>query len=626
MDFFQHQDKARRNTKLLLALYAAAVISIIILTNLLVIIVLGFSDSASLMTSSQGYDWDLFLMVSMLVILLIGLGSLYRIHSLSKGGSVVAEMLDGQLLIDPQGSLEKRRLLNVVEEMAIAAGTPVPPVYIIPDESINAFAAGYSPGDAIIGITEGALRNLSRDQLQGVIAHEFSHILNGDMRLNIRLMGVLYGILMLAVIGRIVLNGSRFRSSSKRNGSAILAVGLGLLILGYLGKFFGALIKAAVSRQREYLADASAVQFTRYPRGISGALKRIGGYPQGTVLANPESEEISHAFFCSGVNFAFGALMSTHPPLADRIKRLEPNWNGEYLTHNEPDQSLPTEGAGPLLSSFAGAAIRINADAVFQTMGQPGGAQLSHARSLLALIPNELLNAARETFSARAIVYLLLLDQDTAVRQRQLNLLQNAADAAVLQRLHEILPLFPAIEPIMRLPLLEIAMPALRQMTRVQYEAFKTNIHELVIADQKMSLSEWALQKFVTKHLGEAFDGAHRRPKYKGYAAVRDQCAQLLSVLAYTDVTSTTDPQVAFAVGQELLGLDIELVDKTSLSLNNLNACIDTLAELRPLLKPRLLKACVATITADGIATPVEVELVRTVADSLDCPMPPVVV
>ena len=626
MDFFQHRDKARRNTKLLLALYAAAVISIVLLTNLLVIVVSGFFDSASLMASSEGYDWGLFLMVSMLVILLIGLGSLYRIHSLSKGGSVVAEMLDGQLLIDPHGSLEKRRLLNVVEEMAIAAGTPVPPVYIIPDESINAFAAGYSPGDAIIGVTEGALQNLSRDQLQGVIAHEFSHILNGDMRLNIRLMGVLYGILMLAVIGRIVLNGSRFRSSSKRNGSAILAVGLGLLILGYLGKFFGALIKAAVSRQREYLADASAVQFTRYPRGISGALKRIGGYPQGTVLANPESEEISHAFFCSGVNFAFGALMSTHPPLADRIKRLEPNWNGEYLTHNEPDQSLPTEGAGPLLSSFAGAAIRINADAVFQTMGQPGGAQLSHARSLLALIPNELLNAARETFSARAIVYLLLLDQDTAVRQRQLNLLQNAADAAVLQRLHEILPLFPAIEPIMRLPLLEIAMPALRQMTRVQYEAFKTNIHELVIADQKMSLSEWALQKFVTKHLGEAFDGAHRRPKYKGYAAVRDQCAQLLSVLAYTDVTSTTDPQVAFAVGQELLGLDIELVDKTSLSLNNLNACIDTLAELRPLLKPRLLKACVATITADGIATPVEVELVRTVADSLDCPMPPVVV
>ena len=626
MDFFQHQDKARRNTKLLLALYAAAVISIVLLTNLLVIVVSGYFDSASLMTSSEGYDWGLFLMVSLLVILLIGLGSLYRIHSLSKGGSVVAEMLDGQLLIDPQGSLEKRRLLNVVEEMAIAAGTPVPPVYIIPDESINAFAAGYSPGDAIIGVTEGALQNLSRDQLQGVIAHEFSHILNGDMRLNIRLMGVLYGILMLAVIGRIVLNGSRFRSSSKRNGSAILAVGLGLLILGYLGKFFGALIKAAVSRQREYLADASAVQFTRYPRGISGALKRIGGYPQGTVLANPESEEISHAFFCSGVNFAFGALMSTHPPLADRIKRLEPNWNGEYLTHNEPDQSLPTEGAGPLLSSFAGAAIRINADAVFQTMGQPGGAQLSHARSLLALIPNELLNAARETFSARAIVYLLLLDQDTAVRQRQLNLLQNAADAAVLQRLHEILPLFPAIEPIMRLPLLEIAMPALRQMTRVQYEAFKTNIHELVIADQKMSLSEWALQKFVTKHLGEAFDGAHRRPKYKSYAAVRDQCAQLLSVLAYTDVTSTTDPQVAFAVGQELLGLDIELVDKTSLSLNNLNACIDTLAELRPLLKPRLLKACVATITADGIATPVEVELVRTVADSLDCPMPPVVV
>jgi Zn-dependent protease with chaperone function len=626
MDFFQSQDNARRNTKLLLGLYAAAVISIIVLTNILLIAVTVFFDSSALSTGTLRYDWETFLIVSLMVVMLIGLGSLYRIHSLSKGGAVVAEMLDGQLLIDPRESLEKRRLLNIVEEMAIAAGTPVPPVYIIPDQSINAFAAGYSPGDAIIGVTEGALQNLNRDQLQGVIAHEFSHILNGDMRLNIRLMGVLYGILMLTVIGRIVLNGSRVRSSSKRgSGGAILAVGLGLFILGYLGKFFGTLIKAAVSRQREYLADASAVQFTRYPQGISGALKRIGGYAQGTVLSNPESEEVSHAFFCSGIKFAFGGLTSTHPPLADRIKRLEPDWNGEYLFENAPEPATQASPDASLTSSFAGESTRINADRVFQAMGRPGNDQLSHARSLLASIPDDLLNAAHETFSARAIVYLLLLDQDSLIKARQLRILEQAADSAVLRRLGELLPVLPSIQPAMRLPLLEIAMPSLRQLTRGQFEVFKANILSLIKADQMMSLSEWALQKYVNKHLAEAFDGKHSRTRYKSYSVVQEHCALLLSVLAYSDSAASTEPTVAFAMGRNLLGLDIQLVDRASLNLKDLDNSVDTLAALRPLLKPKLLKACIATITADGRASPLEVELVRTIADSLDCPMPPIV-
>ncbi len=625
MDFFQSQDNARRNTKLLLGLYAAAVISIIVLTNVLLIAVTVFFDSSVPSSGTLRYDWETFLIVSLMVVMLIGLGSLYRIHSLSKGGAVVAEMLDGQLLIDPRDSLEKHRLLNVVEEMAIAAGTPVPPVYIIPDQSINAFAAGYSPGDAVIGVTEGALQNLNRDQLQGVIAHEFSHILNGDMRLNIRLMGVLYGILMLTVIGRIVLNGSRVRSSSRRgSGVGILALGLGLFILGYLGKFFGTLIKAAVSRQREYLADASAVQFTRYPQGISGALKRIGGYAQGTVLANPESEEVSHAFFCSGIKFAFGSLTSTHPPLADRIKRLEPNWNGEYLFQNAPEPSSQASPDASLTSSFAGESTRINADRVFKAMGRPDNDQLSYARSLLAAIPDDLLNAAHETFSARAIVYLLLLDQDSSIKARQLHILEQAADSAVLRRLHELLPVLPSIQPAMRLPLLEIAMPSLRQLTRGQFEIFKANILSLIKADQMMSLSEWALQKYVNKHLAEAFDGMHSRTRYKSYSVVQEHCALLLSVLAYSDSAASTEPTVAFAMGRDLLGLDIQLVDKASLNLKDLDNSVDTLAALRPLLKPKLLKACIATITADGLASPLEVELVRTIADSLDCPMPPI--
>jgi Zn-dependent protease with chaperone function len=632
MDFFQSQDRARRNTKLLLGLYVAAVVCIILLTNVLVLMVGGLQTSASMGGAETGFSWGLFLGVSLLVVMMVGLGSAYRIHALSKGGSVVAEMLDGELLLDAGGDLEKRRLLNVVEEMALAAGTPVPPVYLIPDAAINAFAAGYSPGDAVIGITQGALHNLNRDQLQGVVAHEFSHILNGDMRLNIRLMGVLYGILMLAVVGRLVLHGSRGRSSSKRDGGgAILAIGLGLLVLGYVGKFFGSLIKAAVSRQREYLADASAVQFTRYPAGISGALKRIGGYEAGSVLQHPESEELSHAFFSSGVSFAFGSLMSTHPPLEERIRRLDPGWDGGYITQVMPDrsESAPKPEVAGMASGFAGGGVhtgvRINAEQVFDAMGQPGAAQLAEARHVLAAIPQALLSAARQTYSARALVYLLLLDQVPSVRAVQMAHLAGAADATVVDALNKMLAQAAGIELFMRLPLLEIAMPALRQLSHRQYTVFMANIDVLIRADKKLGLGEWALQKYVSKHLGEAFEQRHRAPRHLDLAVVRDDCARLLSVLAYTDATSTTVPAEAFAMGQAQLGMAMVLLAKADLGARALDAAVDNLAELRPLLKPRLLKACIATITADGIATAQEVELVRTIADALDCPMPPIV-
>ena len=242
------------------------------------------------------------------MIVLVASASLIRMLALRKGGSAVAEMLDGELLVDPGDDINRKKLLIVVEEMAIASGTPVPPVYLIRDTAINAFAAGYSPGDAVIGVTYGAIENLSRDELQGVVAHEFSHILNGDMRMNIRLMGVLYGILVLTVIGRMLAHSGAYRastrSSSGNSDTRLAVVGLGLLIIGYLGHFFGGLIKSAVSRQREYLADASAVQFTRNPSGIADALKRIGGYSSGTFVNHPESEELSHAFFCKGVTLS----------------------------------------------------------------------------------------------------------------------------------------------------------------------------------------------------------------------------------------------------------------------------------------------------------------------------------
>ena len=299
MNFFESQDRVHKKTTLLVALFVLAVIALIIMTNVLVMIVFGFIDSEQLReggTLIRQMDWKTFAAVGAAVSVVVFAGSLYKIMALSAGGKVVAESLGGQLIPQNAQDPNQRKLLNVVEEMAIASGTPAPPVYLLANEQgINAFAAGFSPRDAVIGVTQGAIEHLSRERLQGVIAHEFSHIFNGDMRLNIRLMGALNGILILGILGYYLLYSTSFsgrRRGNDKGGGAILALAVGLMAIGFAGTFFGALIKAAVSRQREYLADASAVQFTRNPNGIAGALKRIGGWStvqEWTIPARPKS-------------------------------------------------------------------------------------------------------------------------------------------------------------------------------------------------------------------------------------------------------------------------------------------------------------------------------------------------
>ncbi len=630
MDFFEAQDESRRNTKLLVIFFVLAVLSIVLLTNLLLFAVWQFSDTARMAQSPFSYSWETILTVSVVVVAFIGLGSLYRIWSLSGGGESVAGMMGGKLVVDHGGDLRLRRLLNVVEEMAIASGTPVPPVYILEDDAINAFAAGYSPGDAVIGITRGAIENLDRDQLQGVIAHEFSHILNGDMRLNIRLMGVLFGILMLAVIGRILLSPGRVYAigGSRRNngaGVAVLALGVGLVVIGFIGKFFGSVIKAGVSRQREFLADASAVQFTRNPQGIGGALMRIGGYPAGSVVDNPEAEELSHAFFSEGVTTMFTRVMATHPPLKQRIARINPDWDGSFITEPPPAPSTSEFGEGQVsaMAPQAGSGS-IDTEAALASIGQPEAAQLQQARDVLGAIPAALADAAREAYSARAVVYLVLLDRDPLVSSRQQDHLQDAADVFVLARFRELLPLATEITPEMRLPLLELAMPSLRQLSRDQYDRFLANVDALIRADNRIVLSEWALRKYLFHNLEAAFDRKRSTPRHDSLEEVASECAALLSMLSYSDGDAAVPAEVAFEAGRRELELDIALAQKSELQLSRLNDAVDTLADLRPLRKPKLLKACIATITADRVVAPVEKELVRAIADALDCPMPPI--
>ncbi|HLP07482.1 MAG TPA: M48 family metallopeptidase, partial [Opitutaceae bacterium] len=352
MDFFAQQDSARRRTSLLVAYFVAAVVLIVLTLNIAVAFGLGYAGGSQQPRRSRSYSrveyerprapafvWrvDALAWTTGLTLAVIAGGALYRRFTLREGGRAVARIAGGRELAPGSSEPAERRLLNIVEEMSIASGVPMPAVFVLDDEpGLNAFAAGFTPSDAAVAVTRGCLEKLNRDELQGVIAHEFSHLLNGDMRLNIRLVGVLFGILMLAMIGRGLLQSLRFagagRSSRREKGgggvAVIVALGLVLLLVGYIGYFFGRLIQAAVSRQREFLADAAAVQFTRNPAGIGGALKKIGAYAIGSGITSAQATQFNHFFFAQAFSGGF-SLFATHPPLEERIRAIEPQWDGK---------------------------------------------------------------------------------------------------------------------------------------------------------------------------------------------------------------------------------------------------------------------------------------------------------
>jgi Zn-dependent protease with chaperone function len=640
MDFFSAQDTARQNTGRLVIFFTMAVVSLIVMTNLLVMAVFGYLDSRDpgAGPTLETINWEVFGVVSLGVLVVVGLGSLYKIMALSGGGDRIAEMMDGQLIVDGTGDPDKQKILNVVEEMAIASGSPVPPVYLLDEEGINAFAAGYSPSDAVIGVTRGAIRKLSRDELQGVIAHEFSHILNGDMRLNIRLIGILHGILLLGLIGYFLLRGSMFSRSSRKNGGVTLALGLGLVVIGFAGTFFGNLIKAAVSRQREFLADASAVQFTRNPDGIGGALQRIGADSVGSVLENTNCAEISHALFSQGFTSFFGGLFATHPPLAERIKKIKPDWDGNFEVSKSAASRQPSDGGsgrkgqgtGSARSAamLTGMAATMGRETAFAHIGSPTVAHLGYARELIGELPGVLKRAVHEPFAARAVIYCLVLNDDEYTCRRQLDHLAKVADVGVYDETVRLMSLVRGLKTEFRLPLVDMALPALRQLSESQYGLFKENLNVLIEADGKLSLFEWTLQKIVYHHLDGVFAGKSGTARKKTtLQRSRQACAVLLSLLVYSNRhEGLTEQEVFAAAGQELGGLEVQLLERGMLSFSRLDGAIDELGGLKPLAKSKLVKACAACVLADKKITPVEAELLRAIAETLDCPMPPLVV
>jgi Zn-dependent protease with chaperone function len=555
--------------------------------------------------------------------------------------------------VDPKTTdLRERQLLNVVEEMAIASGIPVPAVYTLESEpGLNAFAAGLRTTDAAVAVTRGTLDKLTRDELQGVIGHEFSHILNGDMRLNVQISAVVFGILVIGLIGRGVLRGmmhGRARSGSgkdKGGGAALVfAVGVALFIVGYVGYFFGRLIQAAVSRQREFLADASAVQFTRNAGGITGALKKIGGYALGGSIVNNHAAEIGHFFFAQSFRSAFGGLWATHPPLDERIRAIDPRWDGGFFEPPEvvdvaresfasaglnrgtffaPDETARQVAAAQpnLPPPVATTRLPFQPARIVADIGALTDAHFHHAHLLLESIPARLREAARDATAAPALVYGLLLNGDRTARDKQQALVARHDGPAAAGKLAELRSALSVVDATARLPLLQLALPALRQLDSTARDRFATTLDELVHADGQVTPYEYAMQKMV---LGQLLASAApvQRVQFDSFNAVRGEIAVVLSALAHF---SPADSATAFAAGAAqlpMLGGQITLLAPAASGLEQVDAALDKLAVSSLPIKKRLLVAAGHVIGSDGSVTTAEGELYRALAATLDLPMP----
>lgn len=644
MNFFESQDIVRKNTFRLILLFILAVISLIVMVNLLVLVAFGVISSEQIQSGETlpQLDWRTFAVVSAGVVVVVLAGSLYKIMALSAGGKVVAEGLGGQLIPRNTTNPNQRKLLNVVEEMAIASGTPAPPVYLLADElGINAFAAGFSPRDAVIGVTQGAIDQLNRDQLQGVIAHEFSHIFNGDMRLNIRLMGILNGILVLGIIGYYLLYSASFSGrgrSSGKGGGAILALAIGLMVIGFAGTFFGGLIKAAVSRQREYLADASAVQFTRNPDGITSALKRIGGLESGSILKNPGAPEISHALFAQGVSGFVQSLSATHPPLAKRILRIDPHWDGKFDASNKvstvQDEEVSKKenkisgsiSQNNIATILSGAAMIDVANAIDQ-VGNPKLETINYTRLLIEDLPEFIKEQAREPYGARALFYSLLMDQGSEVREKQIEYLQVHADPDVFVLTRQLLLEMNQLEIRFRLPLIDMAIPTLKQLSQAQYQVFRNNMDILINMDSRVDLMEWTLQKIMVNHLdAQFFKPSKTQTGSSQILELKQEVELILSVIVYAGQKNQIDIKTAFSAAVEILEIsDLKLLKNHEIGLADLDQALEKLQKLKPQAKQKLLKGCAASAQSDHKILSVEVELLRAFSDVFGCPMPPII-
>ncbi|MBE3766649.1 M48 family metallopeptidase [Vibrio parahaemolyticus] len=615
MDFFHHQDNARQRTGLLVMLFTLAVLAI---TGLVSVISIGiyFYFTGEPFTTQSIISYCLLSFVG--VLLVVSISSFIRLSELNaNGGRGVAESIGGKLISTDTSNAKHRQLLNVVEEMSIASGIPVPPVYVMTEEhGINAFAAGMSIDDAVIGVTQGALDAFSRDELQGVIAHEFSHILNGDMRLNTRLIGALFGITCIAHFGHLILDNSnstrhvsRSSSDSNKGFAVIILIAIVCLVLGWLGTLFGNMIKAAISRQREFLADASAVQFTRNDQGIAGALKKIGSNVQGSTLNTKASDEMSHMMFGQSKLSGFSSLFATHPPLDERIRRIEPNWDGIYAQHSHAQS---TAFDNEQVSGFA-----VGGGSPASQSASPSEQLSETGQQLISQLPPELVDIAREPYSARFIAFALIFDGSDIQREMIKSYVPLASQSTLLPWLDYDLPLH------LRFPLLELALPALKSLSEAQKISLCKVLRELSETDNQYSLAEWCVINLLEKQLLASFGFIKQ---HKTLKQLEESVFWLLRELAWVSHSQADKAQRAYHCALAHLGFPEVTLEPANSNWHLSRAALELLLQLKPKDRRIFVKACRLAIESDGEITVAEGELYRVIACFLEVPEPPLTI
>jgi Zn-dependent protease with chaperone function len=607
MNFFRAQDEARgRTTKLVVLLVLAIVV---LAGSLYVLAVLGQQK----LVRGGEIEWfqpKLFLATAGTALVVILGGSLLRIAELSKGGGAIAERLGGRLVGATTKDAAERRYLNVVQEMALASGLPVPLCYVIDgDETINAFAAGNTPQDAAVGVTRGALRNLTRDELQGVIAHEFSHIGNGDMKLNLRIIGTVAGLTALAQLGYIIVRIGLNSGSSRKNNLWPLAIaGLVVVLVGLGGVFFARVIQASVSRQREYLADASAVQFTRNPLGFASALRKVAGLSGAQREASSAELEAQHMFFAGSASF-LESLFSSHPPITERIRRVDPAFDGHI-----PDvKPVAVTADDEPVAGLSGRSVATPPPLPTPARSAPTDLQIQDSVGFRGVIPGALREASEDPVSAMAVVLGLILRSDPAQRAAQLAQAEPLAGGEVVKEARRLDALLRAVPAGSRVALLDLSMPALRQLSPAQVAAFRAAL-ERAGYEAEDGLIVLLIQASMRRYLSNE----KNPPNRPGDLAAA--CGLVLSAVVQTSGEDPAAQGRAYVLGAGVLGmagLSPTMVPPASVDLAKVDEALAVIAGQGVPARRQFVRAIGAAMLHDGRAEPAEVEIVRAVADSL---------
>ena len=639
MDFYSRQAAARGQTRWLVISFLAALVAVALALDLVLFTAFGYANVDHNVGRNVVGPFEyaalnpgLAIFCTLVVMGVLGLASLYKSLELRGGGGVVARALGGVRIGRDTTDLKRKRLNNVVEEMSIASGVPMPEVYVLEQEAgINAFAAGHTPANAAVTVTQGALDNLNRDQLQGVIAHEFSHILNGDMRLNIQLMGWVFGLFVVALIGRLIL---QFSPRGRRSANGFVAVGLAVMVLGYVGLFLGRLLQAAVSRQRERLADASGVQFTRNPEGLKDALVKIAVLPDGSALTAADAEQAAHMFFAAGVS----RLFATHPPLLERIKELDPQFNPRDLpriaAELEQQSSLagiehdavPSRGVGGSIASPGGLAAPLvglqGLEGIATQVGSPGTVHIEQAKAMRLALPEELREFTEVSGHAQALVLAMLLSRDQAVRDHQLEVLTKSLGAANVAVVQQAAPLADGLEPMLRLPALQQIFPALRRAAPQQRRALAQLASELIHADARVDVFEFCLAKLLETLLNDELQASAPH----GTLSLEDaqnEIAVLFATLAQLGAQDERAARMAYEAGMSsVLPMRRPAYQSMDDWARRLSDALPRLEELHPFAKKVVIDGLVKTIVSDDLMTVEEAELLRAVCALMHCPLP----